>query len=355
MRCVTVSRGKGVVLQALLIDRYAKWRSYFVLPTVTFPDAASHVKVDGASVLLAKQLQYVLRHFYQATWFLLQRQYLLCEKDVLVVNSQMRATQQKVRANVQHICKGQCPRGASSTSSRPLPRPSLAPQPTRHIKGEHGTIQAQSWLDNVWDIALVRRGIDVGPYAGVGFSLLLLLFLVAAAAALVAGSAADMLLQVKVATVGDSPQLAPAQRGEVIFNISSCPGVMGHLARPVVAEAQVLVLDPVLPQPCKAILTPTLILHRGILWVGEILKFQKLELPRAKQKVGRVYLVAKRLSDLADAERNPLSKGLDDLGKIYVRTLRGLWPQVHRIVVLYGFRGAKGCSEEHVEVLERRP
>ena len=80
LRRITVSRGESVVLEALLIDRYAKWCPYFVLPTVTFPDATGHVKIDGTSVLLAKQLQYVLRHFYQATWFLLQRQYLLCEK-----------------------------------------------------------------------------------------------------------------------------------------------------------------------------------------------------------------------------------------------------------------------------------
>ena len=163
---------------------------------------------------------------------------------------------------------------------------------------------------------------------------------------------AEVLLQIKVATACDSPQFTPAQRGEVLFNVRGCPGIMGHLVRPVVTEAQGLVVDPVLPQPCKAIPTPTLILIRGVLWVGEILEFQKLEVPRAKKKVGRVYLVAKRLSNLANAERNPLLKGFDNLGKIYARNLRDLWPQVYRVVVLYGFRWSNRCSEEHVEVLD---
>ena len=61
LRRVMVWRGKGVVLEALLIDSYAKWCSYLVLSTVTFPDAAGYVKVDGASVLVAKQLLYVPR------------------------------------------------------------------------------------------------------------------------------------------------------------------------------------------------------------------------------------------------------------------------------------------------------
>src|SRR6185312_624873 len=81
--------------------------------------------------------------------------------------------------------------------------------------------------------------------------------------------------------------------------------------------------------PREALLLP--VLEPGHVRAGldEELHLHLLELARPEDEVPRRDLVAERLSDLGDAERNLLSRGLLDVDEVDVDALRGLGPQIH--------------------------
>ena len=150
--------------------------------------------------------------------------------------------------------------------------------------------------------------IDVGPYAGVGFSLPLLLFLVAAAAALVAGSAADMLLPFQSRHGRRFPTARSSPTRGLCVQYQSFSWRNGPPRPP---RSRGSASSGPRPYFLKSFATFThadLILHRGILSLRPI-RSSKARTPSCEEtKVGRVYLVSKRLSCdfYADAERNPL-------------------------------------------------
>src|SRR5688572_20037066 len=87
--------------------------------------------------------------------------------------------------------------------------------------------------------------------------------------------------------------------------------------------------------PLESLLLPVLEpLHVGaatrrLLRVDEKLHLHLLELTRAENEVSRRDLVAERLADLGDAERNLLSRRLLDVQEVDVDALRRFGPQVH--------------------------
>jgi hypothetical protein len=95
-------------------------------------------------------------------------------------------------------------------------------------------------------------------------------------------------------------------------------------------------------------LQPGLELGRALLRLDEVLDLHLLELEQAEDEVAGRDLVAERLPDLADAERQLLPRGREDVLVLHEDTLRRLRPQVD---LRAGFRDwADRRAEHHVEL-----
>jgi hypothetical protein len=65
----------------------------------------------------------------------------------------------------------------------------------------------------------------------------------------------------------------------------------------------------------------------------EEFKFHLFEFARTKRVIARIDLVAKCLSDLADAERNFLPGSVEDIFELHEDRLRGFGTQIGSIVI----------------------
>ena len=137
-----------------------------------------------------------------------------------------------------------------------------------------------------------------------------------------------MARQVEIAAVVDPLELLPAER-EAVLDVDRLLGVMGELVRRVLAQAEprrrhAVALVPG-PPPRQPVLEGG---GRLGLRAHEVLHLHLLELAHPEDEVARADLVAERLADLGDPERQLLARRLEDVLEVDVRALGRLRPQV---------------------------
>ena len=139
--------------------------------------------------------------------------------------------------------------------------------------------------------------------------------------------------QVIVGAVRDPFELAPAER-ELVLHIRGGLRVVGELVGLVRSQAQLLLRDAEVQVPLQALLDPgvePLVVGAGF---DEELHLHLLELARAEDEVARRDLVAERLADLGDPERQLLARRGLDQGEVHEHALRGLGTEVGDGVVV---------------------
>src|SRR5690606_16595723 len=114
--------------------------------------------------------------------------------------------------------------------------------------------------------------------------------------------------------VGDAFELAPLTAGEVeaVLDVDRALGVVGELLLRVLVEAQVVLGDAEVGVPLEALVDPVLVPLLVGAGLDEELHLHLLELAGPEDEVARRDLVAERLADLADAERDLLARRLLD-------------------------------------------
>src|SRR5512132_465399 len=162
-----------------------------------------------------------------------------------------------------------------------------------------------------------RRLDHIGDVAAVG--LLVVVGEVLAGELLVLG-------QVEVGPVGDPLQLRPAE-GELVLDVDRPLGVVGQLLRAVLAQAHVLLAQPQVQVPVAAQVDPALVPVLVLARLDEELQLHLLELAGPEDEVPRGDLVAERLADLGDPERDLLAADLLDDGEVDEDPLGRLRPQ----------------------------
>jgi hypothetical protein len=115
-------------------------------------------------------------------------------------------------------------------------------------------------------------------------------------------------------------------------------------------ESQVARVDAETREPVEAVVDPLLVRLLVLARAHEIFHLHLLELARAEDEVARRDLVAERLADLRDAERQLAPHGRLHVEEVDEDALRRLGPEVGegRGVVLRRGR-ADGCAEHQVE------
>ena len=134
--------------------------------------------------------------------------------------------------------------------------------------------------------------------------------------------------EVEVAPIVDPLQLLPAER-EAVLDVDRLLGVVGQLVRGVLAQAEPLGRHAVALVPGPSLRQP--LLERrggGRLRPDEVLHLHLLELAHPEDEVARADLVAERLADLGDPERQLLARRLLDVLEVDVRALGRLRAQV---------------------------
>src|SRR5258705_350730 len=152
-----------------------------------------------------------------------------------------------------------------------------------------------------------------------------------------------VLLEVEVGTVGDTHQLAPADR-EVVLDVHRALGVVRQLVALVLADSQIFVAQAVALEPREAVLDPPVVpvlvgrpAVDTIVRVDEELDLHLLELTIPEDEVARRDLVAERSTGLRDAERQLQSHRLQDVVEVHEHRLGRLRTQVgERGVLLDG-------------------
>ena len=159
-----------------------------------------------------------------------------------------------------------------------------------------------------------------------------------------------MALEVIIGAVGNAPELAPVGERERILNIGRGSGIEGQLRRLMVAQAQVLLADAEALEPVHAVVLPVgepLQIRAGL---AEEFALHLLKLTGTEGEVARGDLVAERLADLADTERELAAGGALDVGEVHEDALRGLRPQVAGRGGILG--DADGGLEHQVELAD---
>ena len=174
-------------------------------------------------------------------------------------------------------------------------------------EGQRHAVCAERRLDDVGDVVLVLLLIEV-VHVLTGELL--------------------VLAQVVVRAVGDAPELAPAER-EQILKVGRGLGVEAQLLLLMVAQAEVLVLHTQTLEPLVAEAAPVVEpLEIGVR-LAEELQLHLLKLADAEDEVARRDLVAEALADLADAERDLAARRALDVLEVDENALCGLGAQIH--------------------------
>ena len=160
-----------------------------------------------------------------------------------------------------------------------------------------------------------------------------------------------VLAQIEVRAVRDAFELAAAER-KVVLDVGAARGVVRELAGVVLAQVQVRLLHAEVEIPAITALAPVLIPLRGLARAAEELDLHLLELAAAEREVARVDLVAKRLADLADAERHAHARRVADVLEVHEDALRRLGPQIRDARVV--LERADVGLEHQVERARRR-
>ena len=174
-------------------------------------------------------------------------------------------------------------------------------------EGERHAVGAERRLDDVGDVVLVFLLVEIVHVLTGEF--------------LVLG-------QVVVRAVGNAPELAPAER-EQILKVGRGLGVEAQLLLLMVAQAEVFILHVQALEPLVAEAAPVVEpLEIGVR-LAEELELHLLELADAEDEVARRDLVAEALADLADAERNLAARRALDVLEVDENALCGLGAQIH--------------------------
>ena len=160
-----------------------------------------------------------------------------------------------------------------------------------------------------------------------------------------------MARQVEVAPVVDALELLPPER-EAIFDVDGLLRVMRQLVGRVLALTQARRRHAIALVPRTPSWEPFLEGGRRLgLGPNEVLHLHLLELAHPEHEVPGRDLVAERLPDLGDPERQLLARRLLDVLEVHVRALGGLGPQVDDRRVL--FDRAHERLEHQVEAARR--
>ena len=165
----------------------------------------------------------------------------------------------------------------SSSSSISLPR-------HRPLSGSQGTdaLHAERRLDNIGNISLVGLRIEVIKRLARGV---------------------DVLRQVVVGSVGNAPELAPAEREEIL-KVGGCLGVEAKLLLVMVAQAEIFLLDAQTQQEVTAVASPVLEPFQIGAGLAEEFQLHLLKLADTENEVAGRDLIAEGFADLTDTERN---------------------------------------------------
>src|SRR5438067_933067 len=132
--------------------------------------------------------------------------------------------------------------------------------------------------------------------------------------------------QVVVRAVMDTFEFVPA-KWERELDVRRRRGVMRALVIGVIAEAHLFSRDALLDVPREARFLPLVVEARSIGGAREVLHLHLLELARSEDEVARGDLVAERLADLRDPERELLSRRLLDVLEVDEDRLRRFRPE----------------------------
>src|SRR5438309_1245242 len=132
--------------------------------------------------------------------------------------------------------------------------------------------------------------------------------------------------QVVIGSVVDALELVPPER-ERELDVRRGRRVVRALVVRVVAEPQLLRRDPLLDMPRETRFLPLIVEAQGLRGTREVLHLHLLELARAEDEVARGDLVAERLANLCDPERELLSRRLLDVLEVDEDGLRRLRPE----------------------------
>src|SRR5690606_30977337 len=119
-----------------------------------------------------------------------------------------------------------------------------------------------------------------------------------------------VLLEVEVGAIRDAFELALPER-EAVFDVGARGRVMRELGALVLPQREVLRANPQRDVPLIAAVAPIAVPIGRLLGPAEELDLHLLELAASEREVARVDLVAERLADLPDAERQPNPRGVE--------------------------------------------
>src|SRR5207248_4989812 len=133
--------------------------------------------------------------------------------------------------------------------------------------------------------------------------------------------------QVVVTAVRDALELRPADRIEVL-DVARRARVVRALILAVLARTEVVATDAVAHVPAEPLVEPVAVPLVGLGGRDEVRHLHLLELAHAEEEVAGRDLVAKRLSDLGDAERRLAARDLQHVLEVDEDPLRRLGAQV---------------------------
>src|SRR6058998_2011180 len=100
---------------------------------------------------------------------------------------------------------------------------------------------------------------------------------------------------------------------EQIFDVRGADRIVGQLLLALLAWPEPIRLDPQLGVPRLAHVAPILVPLHGFRWMTEELDLHLLELAATERVVARIDLIAERLADLGDTERQLEAGAVEDV------------------------------------------
>jgi len=174
-------------------------------------------------------------------------------------------------------------------------------------ESEDHAVAAERRFNHIRNIVLVRFGVEVFQrFAG---SLL-------------------MAAKVIIGAVGNTPELAPVSKGESKLNIGGCAAINRERGRLVVAQAQMLLFNAERIEPFGAEVFPIGKPVKVGAGFAEEFAFHLLKFARAEGEVAGGDLIAERLANLADTERQLFAGGALNICKVHEDALRGFGAQI---------------------------
>ena len=136
-----------------------------------------------------------------------------------------------------------------------------------------------------------------------------------------------MLRKVVIGAVRHAPELAPAER-EQILKVGRCLGVEAKLVRIMVAQSEIVARHAEIIEELLAVILPVFEPFEVGAGFAEKLQLHLLKLADTEDKVAGRDLVAERLADLTDAEGELLARGARNVLEVDEDPLRRLGAEI---------------------------